>query len=529
MANARILIVEDEGIVAKDIETSLTGLGYAVAGIVALGEDAVVQAGALKPDLILMDIMLKGAMDGIAAAQAIRREYSLPVIYLTAYTDEATLQRAGATESFGYLLKPFEDRDLRVTIEMALYKHAMERQQKEAQERESRLKERLGRSQRLESLGRLAGRVAHSLNNILEPMQHYSDLIARNLPADSTLRPDLEIIKNSARKALEIIHDLRTLGRIGHFPKEQLGLKLVLEQVKRASAYLVLQQGAPLVAVRLEEAADLPPILGDKSLLQELVLNLLSHAFSAMPQGGHLTLTTAREQVPETFCGYEVINPGAYVTLQVRHTGAAIHEEDLNRIFEPDYARDKDSSAKLSGLELAVVYAIAKEHNGFIDVRSGPGQGSDFVVYFPVAGACAPEQKLPLPIEFGGNETIMVVDDDEQERHNTACWLRAGGYKIVTAANGREALDLLASAEREQGPTIDLVLLDMIMADDFDGLDTYRKILESNPRQKVIMASGFAKTDRIKEALKLGVGQYIQKPYDFEALGRAVRQELDKA
>ncbi|MDP2991277.1 MAG: response regulator, partial [Kiritimatiellota bacterium] len=355
-------IVEDESIVAKDIQNSLTGMGYTVAGVVALGEEAVERAGELKPDLILMDVMLKGAMDGIEAAERIRREHSVPVIYLTAYTDDDTLRRAKVTEAFGYLLKPFEDRELRTTIEMALYKHTMERklresrkwlattlrcisdaviatdaagciqfmntkaeimagwnsadaigrkladvfclmqanemaliennlsailetgvvvrpdtdailiskdgrqvpiahsvapirddhgtilgvvasfrdvtEQKDAQARERQLQDRLFRSQRLESLGSLAGGVAHNLNNILGPMVNYPDLIVKNLPPDSALRQDLQIIKNSACKAVDIIRDLLTLGRIGHFQMEPIVLNRILDRVVRSSAYI---------------------------------------------------------------------------------------------------------------------------------------------------------------------------------------------------------------------------------------------------------------------------------------------------
>jgi len=652
MTNARILIVEDESIVAKDIQNSLTGLGYTVAGVVAFGEEAVERAGVLKPDLILMDVMLKGAMDGIEAAERIRREHSVPVVYLTAYTDDDTLRRAKVTEAFGYLLKPFEDRELRTTIEMALYKHTMERklresrewlettlrcisdaviatdasgciqfmnikaetltgwksveaisrkltdvfclmdasamalvendlaailekgavvhqnsdailiskdgrqapiahsvapirddhgtilgvvaifrditEQKAAQARERQLQERLFRSQRIESLGSLAGGVAHNLNNILGPMVNYPDLIIKNLPPDSALRQDLEIIKNSARKAVDIIRDLLTLGRIGHFPTEPLVLNRILEMVVRSSAYLGLQHSAPLVVVDLKWAADLPAIQGSESLLQEMAINLLIHAFDAMPQGGRLTLTTSVEQVREPVAGYELINPDTYVVMHVLDTGPGIEEQELNRMFEPFYARDKVWSLKRSGLELAIVYAVVKEHKGFIDVRSSPGKGSDFSVYFPVSGAL-PEVRQQLDhLDLRGNETILVVDDDEGQRRVVARWLRTSGYKVMTAHNGQAAIELLDSATRAHGPSIDLVLLDMIMADDFDGLDTYKKMLELNPRQKAVMVSGFTATDRIKEALKLGVGQYIQKPYDFEDLGRAVRRELDK-
>ncbi|MBU4366718.1 MAG: response regulator [Verrucomicrobia bacterium] len=652
MANARILIVEDESIVAKDIQNSLTGLGYTVAGVVAFGEEAVERVGELKPDLILMDVMLKGAMDGIEAAERIRREHSVPVVYLTAYTDDDTLRRAKVTEAFGYLLKPFEDRELRTTIEMALYKHTMERklresrewmettlrcisdaviatdavgciqfmntkaenltgwkpadaigrkltdvfclmqasemalvennltailekgavvradtdailiskdgrqapiahsaapirddhgtilgvvasfrditEQKDAQARERQLQDRLFRSQRMESLGSLAGGVAHNLNNILGPMVNYPDLIVKNLPPDSALRQDLQIIKNSACKAVDIIRDLLTLGRIGHFPMAPLVLNRILERVVRSSAYIGLQHGAPLVVVDLKWGADQPAIQGSAGLLQEMVENLLIHAFDAMPQGGRLTLATSVEQVREPVAGYELINPDTYVVLHVMNTGPGIEEQELNRMFEPFYASDKAWSQKRSGLELAIVYAVLKEHKGFIDVRALPDKGSDFIVYFPVSGALPEIREQPEHLDFRGNETVLVVDDDEGQRRIIARWLRTGGYKVLTAHNGRAAIELLDSAARAQGPAIDLVLLDMIMADDFDGLDTYKKMLEFNPRQKAIMVSGFAATDRIKEALKLGVGQYIQKPCDFDNLGRAVRRELDK-
>jgi len=354
MSAARILIVEDEAIVAKDIQTSLARLGYTVLGARASGEEAVAAARELQPDLILMDIKLKGPLDGIEAAARIRRDRDIPVIYLTAFTDDDTLRRATATDAFGYLLKPFEDRELRSTIEMALYKHTMERRLQEsrewleavlhcirdaviatdgqgriqfmnpmaesltgwrqpeaigrkltdvfclvradhgplgdsdmaamlehgsssqpndrsvlvsrdgnripvahgaapircargllhgvvvsfrditehqaAQERERQLQDRLARGQRMESLGRLAGGVAHQLNGILGPMLAYPDLIARTLPGDSPARQDLEIVKNSVRKALEVARDLLTLGLIGHDAMLPLSLNRLVEE-----------------------------------------------------------------------------------------------------------------------------------------------------------------------------------------------------------------------------------------------------------------------------------------------------------
>jgi signal transduction histidine kinase/ActR/RegA family two-component response regulator len=440
-------------------------------------------------------------------------------------TDAILISKDGRQAPIAHSAAPIRDDHGAILGVVASFRDITE--QKNAQARERQLQDRLFRSQRMESLGSLAGGVAHNLNNILGPMVNYPDLIVKNLPPDSALRQDLQIIKNSACKAVDIIRDLLTLGRIGHFPMEPLVLNRILERVVRSSAYIGLQHGAPLVVVDLKWGADQPAIQGSAGLLQEMVENLLIHAFDAMPQGGRLTLTTSVEQVREPVAGYELINPDTYVVLHVMNTGPAIEEQALNRMFEPFYASDKARSQKRSGLELAIVYAVLKEHKGFIDVRALPDKGSDFIVYFPVSDALPEILEQLAPLDFRGNETVLVVDDDEEQRHIVARWLRTSGYKVLTAHNGQAAIELLDSAARAQGPAIDLVLLDMIMADDFDGLDTYKKMLEFNPRQKAIMVSGFAATDRIKEALKLGAGQYIQKPYDFDNLGRAVRRELD--
>lgn len=652
MDAARILIVEDESIVAKDIQNSLKGMGYEVVGIVASGTDAVLKAAELNPDLILMDVMLRGEMDGIEAAKQIHLKNRIPVIYLTAYTDDNTFGRAKVSEAYGYLLKPFEDRELRTTIEMGLYKHTMERklresrewlettlhcisdaviatdldrviqfinpiaqqltdwkqsealghkltdvfnlmkehqlvsvdgeltrilkdgtaiesgkdyillaregrqtsiefsaspirgddsrifgvvltfrditERKNAEDREKKLQDRLFRYQRMESLGALAGGVASDLNNILGPMVSYPDLIAGKLTPENPARKDLEIIKNSARKAVDVIRDLLTLGRIGHFPMAPVPLNRLLEDILKNPAFQSLQAGAPLIRVELSLGADLPPVLGSESHLQELVLNLFINAFESMPEGGRITVSTSHQNVSSPIAGYENIDPGQYVVLHVMDSGHGLDERDLNRLFEPFSARKTTNSKSGTGLGLAVVYGVVKEHKGFIDVKSKVKEGTDFVVYFPVTGAAPAATVKAEPVDFRGNESILVVDDDEEQRMVAARWLRSIGYKVVTAPNGREAVSMLEETARANSGEIDLVLLDMIMGDDFDGLDTYRKMLEINSAQKAVAVSGFVQTERIKEAMRLGAGQYLQKPYTVDELAKAVRAELDK-
>lgn len=651
--SARILIVEDESIVAKDIQAGLQGLGYTVVGMVATGEEALEQAATLRPDLVLMDIKLKGEMDGIETAHRLRASYPVPVVYLTAFTDDNTLHRAKASEAFGYLLKPFEDRELRTTIEMALYKHTMERklwesrewlattlrcigdaviatdaasavqlinplaesltgwkqsdamgrpapeifslhaadgtapawsdvedllagradvrggkdvvliardgkrtpvdytaapisesggrimgvviifrditEMKQAAARERNLSERLARSRRMESLGALAGGVAHDLNNILGPIVGYPDLIAKALPPDDAIQADLEIIKNSSRKALDMVRNLLTLGRAGKTPMQPVNISSIVEAGLKAIPSMISMDQAPLVETVLNLAPDPGMVMGSEVHLQAMVANLIRHAYAMMPAGGRLQLSTASERLDQPLEGYETVPAGDYVVLHAMDNGVGITESDLNRIFEPFYIKKRLNLENGTGLDMAVVFGVIKDHNGFVDVRSVPGEGTDFTVYLPLAGtgakaAIVPRQSAP---DSRGTETILFVDDDEEQRRFAARRLRSLGYQVITAHNGRAALEQYA-AVLASDKNIDLLVLDMIMADEMDGLDTYRRIVEQSPGQRAIMVSGFAINTRIKEALKLGAGQYLQKPYTLEELACLVRRELDR-
>lgn len=651
MSAARIIVIEDESIVAKDIQNSLRKMGYEVPAIVSSGEDALARLSESVPDLVLMDIMLKGQMDGIETAEIIRSRFGIPVVYLTAYTDDNTLKRAKVSDAFGYLLKPFEDRELRITIEMALYKHQMERRLRESQKwlettlraidegvittdvdgkikfinpfaqtatgwqdeeavgrplsevfdasigaepidfetiiaqvagsgvavrlpsecrlavrggaqifceatlaqmrasggesiglvlafrditdrrqsemREREMRERLVRAKRMESLGALAGGIAQELNNILGPIVGYPDLIIRNLPPDSSVREDLEIIKNSARKAVDIIRDLLTLGRIGHYPMDLMDLNSAVRACSNSSTFLLLREKNALTVVEARLQDRLPPIVGSEPHLVQMILNLALNAFEAMPDGGVLTFKTSEQNIGEPFVGFaETIETGHYVLLEISDTGHGIEPQAISRIFEPFFTQMRIGAAG-SGLGLAVVYGVVKDHKGFVDVISEMGKGTTFKLYLP---ASLKDIEIPerVETECRGTELVLVVDDDEEQRKFAVRLLQSLGYTVEAAVSGQAAVDLFKARINANQPTPDLVLLDMIMANDLDGLDTYRRIVELIPAQKAIVVSGFSVTDRIKEALSLGVGQFIQKPYTVEELGKAIRRELDR-
>ncbi|MBW2203066.1 MAG: response regulator, partial [Deltaproteobacteria bacterium] len=204
-------------------------------------------------------------------------------------------------------------------------------------------------------------------------------------------------------------------------------------------------------------------------------------------------------------------------------TGTGISPDDMEKIFEPFYTKKKMGRSG-TGLGMAVVWGTVKDHNGHIDVQSTEGRGTTFTLYFPVTRKNLPEDEASLPIEsYSGNgESILIVDDVEEQRKIASGMLKELGYSVLSVPSGEKAVEYLKTNK------VDLLVLDMIMDPGMDGLDTYKKILEMHPGQKAIIASGFSETDRVKEVESLGAGAYIGKPLLLEKIGIAVKEELEK-
>jgi CheY-like chemotaxis protein len=249
-------------------------------------------------------------------------------------------------------------------------------------------------------------------------------------------------------------------------------------------------------------------------------MNLIVNACEAMPQGGTLTITTGQGYFDRLPGGFDKITPGDYVFIRICDTGIGIGASDLAKIFEPYYSK-KQMGKSGSGLGLAVVYGIVKDHKGFYDIISSLGKGTEFGLYFPVTQL---ENSVDLKsgYDLTGTETILVVDDMADQRQLASELLASFGYAVQTASGGREAIQHLATNHA------DLVMMDMIMEQGCDGLDAYREIMRIKPTQRVFIVSGFSATDRVSEMQKLGAGQYLRKPYTRDQLGRAVREELDR-
>ncbi len=383
------------------------------------------------------------------------------------------------------------------------------------------LHRQLERSKKMESLGLLAGGVAHDLNNVLSGIVSYPDLLLMDLPEKSALRAPIETIKESGQKAATIVQDLLTLARRGVSVSEVLNLNSLIEGQQRSAEYQKLLAYYPEIRFSFELSADLPNIKGSSVHLNKTIMNLMSNAAEAQPEGGNIIVTTQALYMDRAIRGYDTVKAGEYVRLRVRDSGEGISETDLNHIFEPFYTKKKMGRSG-TGLGLAVVWGTVQDHDGYIDVHSKPGEGTVFDLYFPLSRDTLEEKepRLNLAAIRGSGETVLVVDDMESQRKIAGHLLQRLNYTTHTVDSGEAAVAYLKEH------TVDLVVLDMIMDPGMDGLETWCQIIKHHPRQQAIIASGYAETDKVKTAQRLGAGEYLRKPYMIDSLGKAIKRAL---
>jgi PAS domain S-box-containing protein len=392
-----------------------------------------------------------------------------------------------------------------------------------AEEERKRLVAQLHQAQKMEAIGTLAGGVAHDLNNVLSGLVSYPELILLDLPQDSPLRKPVLTIQKSGEKASAIVQDLLTLARRGVAISEVVNLNAVISEYLISPEHQSLRAAYPGVEIEVTLAPNLLNILGSPVHLSKTVMNIITNAAEAMPKGGKISITTANRYLDRPIKGYDTIEEGDYITLMVSDSGIGISPQDIDRVFEPFYTK-KVMGRSGTGLGMAVVWGAVKDHKGYIDIQSAMGKGTRFTLYFPVTRKKMSRDVSQKNIDgvMGNGETVLVVDDVEEQRVIASEMLSKLGYSVTTAASGEEAVDYM----RSHGA--DLLVLDMIMDPGIDGLDTYKQILDLHPGQKAIIASGYSETDRVKEAQRLGAGVYVKKPYTIEKIGIAAHSELSR-
>ncbi len=394
-------------------------------------------------------------------------------------------------------------------------------ERKQAEERQEQLQVQLLQAQKLESVGRLAGGVAHDLNNLLSPILGYSDVLLMELPVTDKRRDYVDYIIQAGIRARDLIRQLLAFGR-----KQTLVMETVdLNHLAAEFTQLLRRTVREDIAIELMPCPTLPMVRVDTGQIEQVIMNLVVNAQDAMPEGGRILIETAAIELDQEYAESHVgVTPGPFVVMTVTDTGFGMDAEVREQIFAPFFTTKE--KGKGTGLGLATTYGIVKQHGGHIWVYSEPGQGTTFKIYLPAAES-APEPKVPDPAvpqaSTTGTETVMVVEDNDMVRQLTVDILSRRGYVVLEAAGGAECLRQL----HELTVPLDLLITDVVMPE-MNGKLLYKQVVQLIPGLKVLYMSGY--TENViasRGVLDEGVN-FIQKPFAPNSLAAKVREVLDR-
>ncbi len=381
------------------------------------------------------------------------------------------------------------------------------------------LQQQLLQAQKMEAIGTLAGGIAHDFNNLLTVVMGFSELLlAEKKPKDWDYA-DLQKIFHAAKNGGELVQRLLMFSRKSEPKPVSMNLNKQIVEVEK-----LLRRTIPkMIDIHLDLSPDLPAINADPSQIEQILMNLAVNARDSMPDKGKLTVITEIVTLDEEYCRLHVeATSGEHVLLSVSDTGHGMDRETAEHIFEPFFTTKE--MGRGTGLGLAMVYGIVKQHNGHISVYSEVGKGTTFRVYLPAMPAdVEPDVEASGIMPAFGTETVLLVDDEDFVRELGARILTKHGYTVLQATNGREALDLF----KKESSQISLVILDLIMPE-MGGTECLKKLLKIDPQVKVLVASGYSADASVKKMIQIGAKGFVSKPFRVKDLLRGVRKVLDE-
>lgn len=388
-----------------------------------------------------------------------------------------------------------------------------------AEEDKKKLEEQLYHIQKMESIGRLAGGIAHDFNNILTSIMGFAELLKMKFPDPSYSEGQAaDIIIKSTERAADLTKQLLGFARGGKYQPVILNINEVITEVLTVSEKIFEKK----IDVTYEYEKNISNIEADKNQLNQVFTNIIINARDAMPSGGELILKTQNINIDKD---YLEIHPefkvGKYIKVTISDTGIGMPREVRERVFEPFFSTK--GAGKGSGLGLATVYGIIKNHNGYIYADSEPGKGSSFVIYLPATTKKISKIKSKDPDIYKGTGTILVVDDEKEVRDLLKNQFEELGYSVIIAGDGKEAVEKYEIEYKN----IDLIILDMIMPK-LDGKETFRKMKKINPDLKVLLISGFSQNDKATDLLNEGVLAFAQKPFKIDEISKIIQSILNK-
>ena len=383
------------------------------------------------------------------------------------------------------------------------------------------LEAQLRHSVKMDAVGQLAAGVAHDFNNILTIIQGHANLLLRKGAADKDAEKSLQQICSGSERASNLIRQLLMFSSKQVMQPRNLDLNETISQVSSMLQRLLGEQ----VCLQCRTTPNLPAVYADMGMMEQVVLNLAINARDAMPRGGLVSIGTSVVKFDQLLVQH---NPkariGHFICLSISDTGTGIDPKIINRIFEPFFTTKE--VGKGSGLGLATVYGIIKQHQGWIDVDSKVGAGTTFRIYLPIDNKTAEltvEKPLSAPVRKG-EETILVVEDEPALRELVCNVLKIYGYKVYSAGCGPEAVKVWEDHKHE----IHLLLTDMVMPEGMSGRELAEELLRRNPKLKVIYTSGYSPGMAGKDIALLEGFNFLPKPYPPMRLAQVVRECLDR-
>ncbi len=383
------------------------------------------------------------------------------------------------------------------------------------------LEEQYRQAQKMEAVGQLTGGVAHDFNNLLQVINGGIELTMMDLDVGHPANRSLSDVLKAGERAASLVQQLLLFSRQQILRPKNLNLNTVVEELLKMLRRVIGEH----IRLNWIPAPQIHTIFADRGMVEQAVMNLCINARDAMPEGGALTIETADVRLDARFCAdHAWAAPGTYARISVTDTGCGMDADTLEHIFEPFFTTKEPGQG--TGLGLSTVFGVVKQHEGLIHATSEPGQGSTFHLYFPIASADADTNAegtgTPKPAA-GGNETILLAEDDDGVRGLAGRLLRRAGYTVIEAANGREAV----AAFEAYSDKIDMVLLDVVMPE-MGGRETYERIRALKPDARVLFVSGYSE-NAIHTNFVLNEGlQLLQKPYAPNDLLHAVREMLSR-
>ena len=390
-------------------------------------------------------------------------------------------------------------------------------ERKKAEEEKKKLEEQLYQAQKMESIGRLAGGIAHDFNNILTSVMGYAEVLKMRLnDMSSPEGKAADVILSGAERAAALTKQLLGFARRGKFNPVPVNVNTILKDTIKVSEKIFEKN----INIHFDLDEKVSFVEADKNQLEQVFTNLLINAKDAMPGGGDLYLKTENVILDQEYTGnYPEISPGNYVKISVTDTGMGMTKKIMDHIFEPFFTTKGEGEG--TGLGLATVYGIVKNHTGHLTVYSEPGEGTTFNVYFPAS------KKTKVSIAgykeiIPGSETILVVDDERNVRESAVSLLESIGYKVLTASDGKEAVEIYKKYKNE----ISIILLDMIMPE-MAGKETFIELKKIDPEIKVLISSGYSQNGKANEIIEEGALGFIQKPFRLSELSKIIFRTLN--